>query len=249
MAVHDFRSQRVFVEHDLAANSRFEASREQANYLLNVLRIPDGGSILIFNGRDGEWRAEIEAIGRKKCNLKPTELVRKQTAPYSLRYCFAPLKQGRLDYMVQKAVEMGVGVLQPVITQYTQVRSINESRLRANAIEAAEQCGILNIPDIKPIIPLSELVETMGTSNTLVFCDEERPHVSAINKFESKTDLTLLIGPEGGFSDEERTLIQTSPNVARLGLGPRILRADTAAVAALAILQSSIGDWYPSTNC
>lgn len=248
MAVHDFKSQRLFVEHELSQNIQLEASREQANYLLNVLRIPDGGSILVFNGKDGEWRAEISATGRKKCALLPREQTRQQPAPYSLRYCFAPLKQARLDYMVQKAVEMGVGILQPVITQYTQIRTINEKRLKANAIEASEQCGILNIPDIMPAIPLKQLVRELEDDATLVFCDEAVPHSTDLAKTKSASDLSLLIGPEGGFSDEERLMLKALPQTRILGLGPRILRADTAAVAALAIIQAKIGDWYSSTN-
>lgn len=247
MAVHDFRSQRLFVEHELASNTPFEASREQANYLLNVLRIQNGGSILVFNGQDGEWRVEITATGRKKCALTPIEQTRPQPEPYSLRYCFAPLKQGRLDYMVQKAVEMGVGVLQPVVTQYTQIRSINEKRLRANAIEAVEQCGILTIPEIKPTVPFSEFAANLTDKDTLVFCDEEKPQASELAKLEGSSTISLLIGPEGGFSDDERKTLQNLPQTVHLGLGPRILRADTAAVAALAVLQAQIGDWYPST--
>jgi len=248
MAVHDFRSQRLFVEQDLTLGNPFEASREQANYLLNVMRMQDGGSILVFNGRDGEWRVNIETTGRKKCNLVPAEQVRVQPKPYSLRYCFAPLKQGRLDYMVQKAVEMGVGTIQPVLTQYTQIRSVNEKRLRANAIEAAEQCGVLNVPPILPTVPLDKFLKTLTENETLIFCDEDRPQAPGLQKQEIISDISLLIGPEGGFSEAERGIIQNVPKLVHLGLGPRILRADTAAVAALAIIQAQVGDWYLSTN-
>ena len=244
MAVHDFRSQRLFIEEDLSSGKSIEASREQANYLLNVLRLNSGSALLVFNGRDGEWRVEIEATGRKKCNLVPIEQTRPQPDGSSLRYCFAPLKQGRLDYMVQKAVEMGVGILQPVLTQYTQVRSLNEKRLRANAIEAAEQCGILNLPEIRPTMSFDQFVSTLSPSDTVVFCDEARPHAQDLDQVSSANAITLLIGPEGGFSDAERSTLQNLTQTVHLGLGPRILRADTAAVAALAVLQAKLGDWY-----
>ena len=246
MAVHDFKSQRLFVENDLANGKSFEATREQANYLLNVLRMSDGDAILIFNGRDGEWKATIQAKGRKKCNLVPIQLVRPQPEAPTLIYCFAPLKQARLDYMVQKTVEMGAGVLQPVITQYTQVRNINDKRIRSNVIEAVEQCGILTLSELKPTIRLDQLIEYLGTETHLIFCDEADHKANPMLELSDKKPekLALLIGPEGGFSKEERELLMNYPNVTKLGLGPRILRADTAAVAALAIIQSHIGDWY-----
>ena len=148
-----------------------EASREQANYLLNVLRLGEGSQILIFNGRHGEWQATITPLGRKKCTLTPSQQTRTQPPPPNLTYCFAPLKQARLDYMIQKAVEMGVGVLKPVITQYTQVRSLNENRLKANAIEAAEQCGILSLPQIFEPFSLAEMVSDLSEDDHIIFCD------------------------------------------------------------------------------
>jgi len=244
MAVHDFRSQRLFIDSELSAGNRFNASREQANYLLNVLRLQSGSNLLVFNGRDGEWRAEIVAEGRKKCSFLPVEQTRPQPEPYSLRYCFAPLKQGRLDYMVQKAVEMGVGIIQPVLTQFTQVRALNEKRIRANVIEAAEQCGILNLPKIMPAISFHQFVASLSASDHIIFCDEAKPQEEELGRLDNSDNLTVLIGPEGGFSDEERKILQGMPQTVHLGLGPRILRADTAAVAALTIIQSRLGDWY-----
>ena len=246
MAVHDFKSQRLFVKADLAKNKNFEATREQANYLLNVLRMNDNDGILIFNGRDGEWRANVEAKGRKKCNLVPVEQIRKQPEAPTLIYCFAPLKQARLDYMIQKAVEMGAGILQPVITQYTQARNINEKRITANIIEAVEQCGILSLPQINPAIPIAKIGEQLGENYHLIFCDEIEYDANplATLKLQNQKKIAVLIGPEGGFSDDERNQLEAQPNITKLGLGPRILRADTAAVAALAIIQAHIGDWY-----
>lgn len=246
MAVHDFKSQRLYVEEDLAKGKSFEALREQANYLLNVLRMKDEDSILVFNGRDGEWRAVLEATGRKKCNLLPIEQIRKQPSPPSLIYCFAPLKQARLDYMIQKAVEMGAGVIQPVMTRYTQVKDLKEKRIQANAIEAVEQCGILSLPEIRQALPFNKLLDGLGADVHLIFCDEADHDHNPIEALKSNPPekIAVLIGPEGGFDDEERKLLATSPNVTKLGLGPRILRADTAAVAALAIIQAHLGDWY-----
>ncbi len=246
MAIHDFKSQRLFVEKSLAQDKGFEATREQANYLLNVLRMSDGDNILIFNGREGEWRANVEATGRKKCNLKPVELIREQPEAPSLVYCFAPLKQARLDYMVQKAVEMGAGVLQPVITQFTQARNINDKRILSNAIEAVEQCGILTLPEIKPALPINQLIKSLGEECHLIFCDEAEHDANPTIALSAKKPekIAVLIGPEGGFSEDERRALEAYPNVTKLGLGPRILRADTAAVAAMAIIQAHIGDWY-----
>ena len=246
MAVHDFKSQRLFVDEVLAKNKSFDASREQANYLLNVLRMADGDDILIFNGKDGEWRARITEKGRKKCSLTPYKMMREQPEAPSLVYCYAPLKQARLDYVIQKAVEMGAGVLQPVITQYTQARNINDKRIFSNAIEAVEQCGILNVPEIRPAVKLEKLFDHLTEDYHLIFCDEAEnkanPFEQSISDKPSK--IAVLIGPEGGFSETERNFLHNRPNVTKLGLGPRILRADTAGVAALAIIQAHLGDWY-----
>lgn len=249
MALHDFKSQRLFLEHGLASGAKIEASREQANYLLNVLRVQDGASLLVFNGTDGEWRVTLHVIGRKKCRLIVDEQVRLQPERTNLTYCFAPLKQARLDYMIQKAVEMGVGRLQPVITQHTQVRSINSKRIAANAIEAAEQCGILAIPTIEPPLPLLDLPKHLGSQYQLIICDEDAYDASLDLNVDREVDnIALLIGPEGGFSETERQFLHTQKNITLLGLGPRILRADTAAVAALAIIQSKFGDWYTGND-
>ncbi|MEM9330152.1 MAG: 16S rRNA (uracil(1498)-N(3))-methyltransferase [Pseudomonadota bacterium] len=246
MAIHDFRSQRLFVDTELSAGKEVNATREQANYLLNVLRLTNGSQLLIFNGLDGEWRAEIKVEGKKNCSLCILDLTREQPAESNLVYCFAPLKQARQDYMVQKAVEMGVGKLQPILTQYTQVRRVNEKRMRANVIEAAEQCGILNLPEIRSPIPLHQLPETLSAGSVLFFCDETLSGHRGIDELDGKDgqEMAVMIGPEGGFSDEERNLVNSWSNVITLGLGPRILRADTAAVAALAIVQAKVGDWY-----
>ena len=241
---YDFRSQRLFVEADLSTGVRIDAEREQANYLLNVLRLKDGDAILLFNGRHGEWRARIAEAGRKSCALAVEERVRGQTPLPDLHYLFAPLKHARLDYMVQKAVEMGAGKLCPVMTQFTQVQRVNLERMRANAIEAAEQCGILAIPVVQEPRKLAEVLADWDPARRLIFCDEaaEVANPGEALKHLPRSPVALLIGPEGGFSDEERANL-ARPYVTALSLGPRILRADTAAVAALALIQSFIGDW------
>ncbi|MCA1489476.1 16S rRNA (uracil(1498)-N(3))-methyltransferase [Sinorhizobium alkalisoli] len=241
----NFRLQRLFVESPLHAGARHEATKEQFNYLINVLRLGEGTPILVFNGRDGEWRAELSMPTRKQAVLSAIEQTRPQPPAADLVYLFAPLKVGRLDYLVQKAVEMGAGVLQPVMTQHVQGKIGNLDRIRANVIEAAEQCGVLGIPSVEAPRKLEDLLETWPRDRRIVFCDEgcdgqnPLPILSAI----TERQLALLIGPEGGFSEAERKLLRSLVFVTPIPLGPRILRADTAAVAAMAVIQATIGDW------
>ena len=241
----NFRMQRLFLDAPLSAGAQQEASSEQFNYLANVLRLPDGAEVLLFNGTDGEWKARLNFPTRKKLMLEAIEQTRPQPPAPDLHYLFAPLKVGRLDYLVQKAVEMGAGLLQPVMTQHVQGKITSMERLQANVIEAAEQCGVLSVPDVSNPRKLGELLETWPTDRRIIFCDEgdesqnPLPILSAI----TETKLALLVGPEGGFSDEERRLLRSLPFVTAIPLGPRILRADTAAVAALAVIQAAIVDW------
>lgn len=243
--------QRLFVRPILAEGGSIEADRAQANYLLNVLRLKDGDQVLVFNGKDGEWKAEIEATGRKACQLKLVEKLREQTPVIDLQYLFAPLKHARLDYMVQKAVEMGAGSLRPVMTQFTQASRVNLERMEANVIEAAEQCGVIAVPDVLEPKTLKELLNTWSETEPnrrLLFCDEgeetQNPLPALVGLAEQgATPLAVLIGPEGGFSPEEREQLKAQSFVTPIPLGPRILRADTAAVAALAMVQATLGDW------
>ena len=240
------RTPRLFLDAGLAAGAVVELDKAQANYLGNVLRLKAGQPVLVFNGRDGEWRADIAASGRKALALAIRDRTRVQTELGRIHYLFAPLKQARLDYVVQKAVEMGVASLTPVITQHTQVTRINQERLVANIIEAAEQCGILSVPHVKAETRLGEAVAQLPPEWRLIFCDEEAPEpdpVAALARLDAASEVAVLIGPEGGFDSAERRLLAAHPGVLRLALGPRILRADTAAVAALALVQSVIGDW------
>jgi 16S rRNA (uracil1498-N3)-methyltransferase len=241
----NFRLQRLFVDTPLAIGTKHEVSSEQFNYLANVLRLEAGAKVLVFNGRDGEWLAEVAFPSRKKIVLELVEQTRPQPEPSDLHYLFAPLKVGRLDYLVQKAVEMGAGVLQPVMTQHVQGKITNLDRLRANVAEAAEQCGILSIPEVAEPRKLTDVLERWPGDRRIIFCDEGDEGQNPLPVLAKLTErkLALLVGPEGGFSEEERALLRSLPFVTAIPLGPRILRADTAAVAALALIQAAVGDW------
>ena len=248
MARYDFRSPRLHVDAPLAAGATVALSKPQGHYLADVLRLTAGDAVLVFNGRDGEWQANLAAAGKKRFVLALAEQTRPQPAPGDLHYWFAPLKAARLDYMVQKAVEMGATRLKPVLTQHTQAERVNVRRMRANAIEAAEQCGVLALPEIDEPVTLADALAAHDPQRLLVFCDEEadvKDPVAALAAAapERAVAATVLIGPEGGFAPEERTALLKLPRVVRLSLGPRILRADTAAVAALALVGAVIGDW------
>jgi 16S rRNA (uracil1498-N3)-methyltransferase len=242
----DFRAPRLFVDAPLSAGQSVALERSHSNYLGNVLRLGAGDSILAFNGRDGEWRAEI--AGRKR----PDSLtIMAQTRPQDrlpdIAYVFAPLKHARLDYMVQKAVEMGASRLQPVLTRFTGVSRVNSERMRANVVEAAEQCGILSLADVAEPVALDRYLGQRDPKRLLVFCDEAAEAESPLRALQAGSaasgGIDILIGPEGGFAEEERTILLRQPHTLRLSLGPRILRADTAGVAALALVQAALGDW------
>lgn len=245
VAKFDFRAPRIHIDAPLAAAQEIALATEQAHYLRQVMRLGDGAETIVFNGRDGEWIARLSASGKRGAALRPERQIRPQPATLGPVYAFAPLKQARLDYIVQKAVEMGVSRLSPILTQFTQVNRINMDRMRANAIEAAEQCGILALPEIDEPQSFQSWLSSMPVSNTIVFCDEESGTGSPLEKLRSANaeSLAVLIGPEGGFAEIERQSLLARPNVIRLSLGPRVLRADTAAVAALALVQAVCGDW------
>ncbi|MDX2159433.1 MAG: 16S rRNA (uracil(1498)-N(3))-methyltransferase [Hyphomicrobiaceae bacterium] len=243
--LYDFRAQRLFVTNDLAARATLALPRDQANYLLNVLRLTDGDPVHVFNGRDGEWRALVSRQGKRFCHLAVERLLREQVGGPDLWYVFAPLKRSRLDYMVQKAVEMGASRLVPVVTRYTIAERVNLDRMRANVIEAAEQCGILRVPEVAEPLPLDRVLDGWSAARRLVLADEAAPvrdPIAALRAVEPGP-LAVLIGPEGGFAEEERSELLSRPFVVRLALGPRIMRADTAAVAALALVDAVLGDW------
>jgi 16S rRNA (uracil1498-N3)-methyltransferase len=245
MARYDFNAQRLYVEADLAEAAQVACDADQANYIRNVLRLKAGDAIIVFNGRNGEWRAQISEVGKRSVSLRVAPQIRPQEDGPDIDYLFAPLKRARLDYMVQKATEMGVARLRPVLTHRTVAERVNVERMRANAIEAAEQCGILRIPEVSEPDKLERVLEGWDAARPLIFCDEaseERCPFTALARVQPGP-LALLIGPEGGFDEGERALLSSKPFVTRISLGPRILRADTAAVAALALVNAVLGDW------
>jgi 16S rRNA (uracil1498-N3)-methyltransferase len=250
MPRYDFHSPRLYIDAPLDPGQRLALDAGQTNYLRNVLRFKPGDAVLVFNGRDGEWRAALADGGKRSAALIVGDQTRAQTPATDLHYLFAPLKHARLDYMVQKAVEMGASRLQPVLTQHAQAMRVNLERMRANAIEAAEQCGILTMPDIAAPLAFDRMLAEREPDRLLVFCDEDADvrdpvaALSAVRRGAKPPPLAVLIGPEGGFADHERSALVASPNVVRIALGPRILRADTAAVAALALVGSVLGDWH-----
>ena len=244
MASYDFSAPRLYVDAALDAGLALALDRNQQNYLGAVLRLSEGDPVLVFNGRDGEWRTRIKADGRRSIGLVAEAQVRAQPPQSDLHYLFSPLKHARLDYMVQKAVEMGVGSLRPVATRRTQVSRVNGERMRANAIEAAEQCGILTVPEVREIEPMAAALASWPSDRRLIFCDEDAAGDEPVRSLAGVSGpLAVLVGPEGGFDPEERARLLAHPGVVRLALGPRILRADTAAVAALALVQALAGDW------
>ena len=250
MPAYDFRTTRLFVDAPLHDAARVTLDRSQAHYLTGVMRLRSGDGVLVFNGRDGEWLATLTPE-KRTAGLQIVERTRPQTSAGDLHYLFAPLKSARLDYMVQKAVEMGAARLQPVLTRHGQVARVNSARMRANAIEAAEQCGILSLPEIAEPLALAHILSGFEPGGVeprrfLIFCDEDADladPLEALGLIPRGAPLAVLIGPEGGFATDERAALVRLPNVVRLALGPRILRADTAAVAALALVQTVLGDW------
>lgn len=239
---------RLFVTHDLAAEVEIALDRDQSLYLAAVLRKAVGDEVVLFNGRDGAWLCRLTSDSKKSVTLAAVEQIAPQTQKSDLWYGFAPLKNERLDYVIQKAVEMGVGTIQPVMTQFTQVHRLKTERIHANAIEAAEQCEVLSVPEITPETGLERLLADWPTEHgarKLIFADEGAASSSPAETLAALKGekIGLLVGPEGGFSDAERQKLHALPFVVPISLGPRILRADTAAVAALAVIQAIIGDW------
>ena len=247
MARTDFTTPRLCIADDLAEGRAVALTPEAANYLVNVLRLEAGARVLCFNGRDGEFAAALDLTKRKHPALNVGEPTRPQEFAPDLDYWFAPLKHARLDYMAQKAVEMGARRLVPVLTRRTQTSRVNLERLVTNAREACEQCGVIWLPEVAESLPLDKALSGLAPERLLVFCDEDAPLANPLEALAAAPDsaagVTLLIGPEGGFDENERAAILRTPRVLRLNLGPRILRADTAAVAALALIQSRFGDW------
>jgi 16S rRNA (uracil1498-N3)-methyltransferase len=244
---------RLFVEADLVAGAEAPLDEAQVHYLRHVMRRPDGGPLLLFNGRDGEWRGTLEGRGKKAAVARIVERTREQTAEPDVWLCFAPIKRARIDYVAEKATELGAAVLQPILTHHTVVERVNLERLRANAVEAAEQTERLSVPKVRAPVDLLRLLADWPTGRRLLVCDETgggppiAETLTGLDEVARAAPWAILIGPEGGFDAGELAAIRRMKDVIAVGLGPRILRADTAAIAALACWQSLVGDWRRPT--
>lgn len=240
---------RLFVEAGLGDGLGVVPNRDQIHYLLNVMRMSDGDHVRLFNGRDGEWLGRLDEVKKRSCLIALEKKTREQDVLPDIWLLFAPVKRARLDFMVQKAVEMGAGRLLPVNTARTNVARIKQDRLRANAVEAAEQCGLMSVPEVEEPQSLSALLSTWSANMSgrqIIFCDEAAPTASTLEQLQAlgtAGPLAVLIGPEGGFSPEEQEQLLNRDDTHAISLGPRIMRADTAAVAALAAIQLVLGDW------
>jgi 16S rRNA (uracil1498-N3)-methyltransferase len=244
---------RLFVESDLSAGSEAPLNEAQIHYLRHVMRRPDGAPLLVFNGRDGEWRAALEGRARKAAVARLGERTRDQIAEPDVWLCFAPVKRARIDYIAAKATELGAGLLQPVLTHHTNVERVNVERLRANAIEAAEQTERLTVPEVRAPIDLARLLAEWPPGRRLLMCDETGggpPIADVLSGLDASARVApwaIVVGPEGGFAPAELAALRRIKDVTAVGLGPRILRADTAALAALACWQALVGDWRRPT--
>lgn len=236
---------RLYVDTALGEGLRVAPTEQQAHYLIHVMRARKGDRVCLFNGTDGEWLAQLSELSKRNCVLHCERKIASQTRDPDVWLCFAPIKKTPADSLVQKATELGVRVLQPVFTRRTIVTRVNLERMRANAIEAAEQSGRLSIPETREPLSLEKLLSSWPVERRLIFCDEgggAMPIATALSH-ESEVPLAILTGPEGGFDPPESEALRRSTFVVPVSLGPRILRADTAALAALAIWQSICGDW------
>ncbi len=235
---------RLYVDHPLAAGQPVPLSRDQANYLFSVMRLGIGDAVHVFNGRDGEWRAEVAEAGKRRGALLPQRQTKALQMPPDLWLLFAPIKKARTDFIVEKATELGASRILPVRTDHTNAERLRRDRLQAHAIEAAEQCGGTFVPEVAELEALERLLAGWPAGRHLIFCDEEAAGLSSdLRALDIAAPAAILIGPEGGFSAKERERLGSLAQVTRISLGPRILRADTAAVAAITLWQAAMGDW------
>ncbi|MFN3207821.1 MAG: 16S rRNA (uracil(1498)-N(3))-methyltransferase [Roseovarius sp.] len=233
---------RLYVEHPLGQGQTVPLNRDQAHYLFGVMRQGAGNALLLFNGRQGEWRATVTEAGKRGGLLTIEAQTRPQQDPPDLWLIFAPIKKARTDFIVEKAAEMGAARIIPVQTDFTNAERIRQDRLQAHAVEAAEQCGGTYVPEVTDLQKLDRLLAEWPETRNLMFCDETLVG-EAIRTDGHAAPWAILIGPEGGFSDAERARLHGLPFAHATSLGPRILRADTAAVAAMTVWQQRFGDW------
>ena len=234
---------RLFIDHPLAAGQPVPLDAAQAHYLGGVMRLSPGAVVEVFNGRDGAWSARILAAAKRGGSLEVLDKSAPQRNPPDLWLCFAPIKKARTDFIVEKAAEMGAARIMPVQTDFTNSERIRQDRLQAHAVEAAEQCGGTFVPAVADLVPLARLLDGWDASRRILWADEAIAGPAETLAGLPRGPWAILIGPEGGFSDPERARLSALPFVSRVSLGPRILRADTAAVAALALWQAALGDW------
>lgn len=235
---------RLYVDHPLGQGQTVPLTREQAHYLYGVMRLGPGDAVLLFNGQDGEWRATVAENTRRGGLLRAETQTAPQRDPPDLWLVFAPIKKARTDFIVEKATEMGAARILPVQTDHTNTERIRRDRLQAHAVEAAEQCGGTFVPEVAELQKLADVLADWPDGRRLMFCDEARAGgSSALPAGLAGVPWAILIGPEGGFSAAERTRLAALPFAHPVALGPRILRADTAAVAALTLWQQALGDW------
>lgn len=233
---------RLHVDHPLGLGQAVPLSQDQAHYLVGVMRLAAGAPILLFNGRDGEWRATLTTAGKRGAIATCEALTRPLLMPPDLWLLFAPIKKARTDFIVEKAVELGARRILPVQTRHTNSERIRQDRLQAHAVEAAEQCGATYVPEVADLVQLDRLLAEWPEDRRLYWCDETAAGQPA-TLAPAHGPAAILIGPEGGFSADEARRLRDRPGVVPLSLGPRILRADTAAVAALTLWQAACGDW------
>jgi 16S rRNA (uracil1498-N3)-methyltransferase len=244
---------RLHVEQPLGAGAGIPLDADRAHYLRNVLRLEPGASVALFNGRDGEWLGHIDALDKRGATVTLRRQTRVQAAEPDLWLCFAPIKKARIDFVAEKATELGVSALQPVFTRHTAMTRVNLERLRANAVEAAEQTERLSVPAVHEPVALDDLLQTWPSGRRLLLADEAgggRPLAATLGGLDQAARCApwaVLVGPEGGFARAELDALRKLPFVTAVGLGPRILRADTAALAALACWQALLGDWQLPT--
>lgn len=234
---------RIYTDQELKVAAIILIDGNQGHHLVNVLRMKMAEYITIFNGRDGEWLAEFTKISKGRAQVTVREKLVEQSSEPDLWYLFAPIKKARIDYMMQKATELGVSYIRPIKTSRTNLERLKSEKLKANTIEAAEQCGRMTVPKIDEITSLENLLEDWPDDRTIIFCDEAGDAIHMKDIISDKEKWAVLIGPEGGFTADERKLIRDHKNSIALTLGPRILRADTAAVSVLSLWQSFLGDW------
>lgn len=236
---------RLYVEHPLGAGQSVPLDRDQAHYLFGVMRQTVGAQLLLFNGEDGEWRAEVAEASKRSGVLICQEQTRPLVLPPDLWLLFAPIKKARTDFIVEKAAEMGAARILPVQTEFTNSDRIRQDRLQAHAVEAAEQCGGTYVPEVADLQKLSRLLDHWPEERQLMFCDEAEvgSALALASETAAQAPWAIVIGPEGGFSEAERKRLHALPQSHVVSLGPRILRADTAAVAALTVWQQRYGDW------